>query len=231
MYKKLIMVCMAVAAFAAFVMPAVASASPELTHPTGTTYCPKDEAGKECLVTGTNVGNWVLKSSLGNIECNSVVLTGTLTENSGTSIKGDINSATFGNTGTGGDCTGPLGTSIAVTTNVGNGVPWCLSANNTMAADEFQVRGGACTAESRSITFVLHITGGRTCYYNRTAVVKGTFTTDTTGDAILSFSEQEWTLEKEEGSGLIPCPSSGKLNGAATLETDTKASADPMFIS
>jgi hypothetical protein len=233
MAKKITMACMALVALAAFALPATASASPELTHPTGTTYCPKDEAGKECLVTGTNVGDWVLAGPFGtNVTCSKVALTGTITENSGKSVKGDITSATFNGTGEGGDCTSTLG-SVRVTTTVGNGTPWCLTANSEMAADEFQVRGNACTAASRSITFVLDFTGGPTCYYNRTAVVKGTFATDTAGqDAVLSFTEQEWVLEKGENETFLkPCLTSGKLTGAATLETDTTASNDPMYIS
>lgn len=235
MAKKIILACMAVVAFAAFVLPASASASPELTHPTGTTYCKNGGSlGEPCLVTGTNVGNWTFTSSLGTITCSSVVITGNVTKNNGTEVEGDITSATFGGTGTNGDCTGPLGISINPTTNVGNGLPWCLRATKAMEPDEFQVRGNACNAASRSITFVLDGTGWQDCYYDRAAVVKGTFTTDTTSgeDAVLTFANQEWTLEKEVNTNpfLPGCPSSGKLNGSATLETDSKT-VEPMYIS
>lgn len=223
MKSKLIMACMAVAAFAAFVVPAVASASPVLTAPTGTAA----PVGTGIVGTNTGLGNWVFKGSLGNVECETVSLTGNVTENSGTSIKGDITSASFSNAGS--DCSSVLGP-VKVTTNVGNGIPWCLSANSKMLADEFQVRGNSCNLASRSITFVLDFTEGPTCYYDRTAVVSGKFTTHPE-DAVLSFSEVEWTLEKGENETIFkPCLKTGKLTGKATLETDT-ATPEPVYIS
>lgn len=230
MHKKLIMACMAIAAFAAFALPAAASAnSPVLTHPTGTAYCPDGGTTTNCKLEGTNVGDWKLVGSLGTVTCSSVTLTGNITTNKNTHIEGDITSATFGGTGTGGDCTGPLGP-VKVTTTVGNGVPWCLTAGGELPAHVFTARGNACNAASRSITFVLDFTNGPTCYYNRTTHVTGTYTTHSTGDAILSFNEQEWTKEKGENESFFyPCLSSGKLTGAATLETDGVAGG--MFIS
>jgi hypothetical protein len=234
MSKKIIMACMAVAAFAAFVMPAAASAtSPVLTHPTGTAYCPNGGTTANCLVLGTNVGDWVLKSSLGNITCSKVVLTGNITKNKETHIQADVTSATFNGTGVNGDCTAPAPLSnVRVTTTVGNGVPWCLTAGGTLAADEFTARGNSCNLAQRSITFVLDFTEGPTCYYNRTTTVKGTFKTHPE-DAVLSFTEQEWTLEKGENETFFkPCLSSGKLTGSATLETDVPGGVnEPMYIS
>jgi hypothetical protein len=235
MSKKIILACMAIAAFAAFALPASASASPRLCETAAGGGEPCTNVAVGSLIKGTNVGNWTFTGEGGNnVVCSVVTMTGNLTENSGTSTKGDITSTTFGGTGTNGDCTGPLGTSVQVITNEGNGLPWCLSANNEMAADEFQVRGNACNLASRSITFQFNITGLNHCWYNRTGAVKGTFTTDTAGqDAVLTFSEQEWTLEKEERTSIFApaCPGFGKLDGAATLETDPVSGAtEPLYI-
>lgn len=234
MSKKIVLVCMATAAIAAFVIPASASASPRLCETTADhVTCHNLTVGT--FVKGTNVGDWTFTSPAGNLVCNSVTVTGNLTENSGTSVKVDITSVSFGGTGSSGDCTGALGASFTLITNVGNGVPWCLSANNEMSADEFQIRGNSCNLASRSITLETNITGMNDCKYNRTAAIRGTFTTDNSGtteeDAILSFSEQEWTLEAESRTSIFApaCPSSWKLDGKVTLETDS-ASTEPLYI-
>src|SRR4051794_24044133 len=106
MSKKLITACLGLFAFAAFVLPAVASASPQITHPTGTRL---DPTGKTCTTTsnaicivGTNVGNTVLKTDpTGETkpsvlsECSTAKMTGWLTKNTGTEIEGTIHTATF----------------------------------------------------------------------------------------------------------------------------------------
>jgi hypothetical protein len=241
MSKKLITACMALFALAAFILPAAASANPVITHPTGTVLNPK--AGectnvKETIcITGTSVGNLIMWNT-GHTEhlvtCSKANMTGYLTKNETTGvIEGDIHTATFGGTGSlvngEPECTGSFG-NITVDTNVGNGTPWCLKSSG--ATDTFTLRGGSCTAAQRSITFVLTSTTVGTCKYNREAAASGTFTTDTpsTNDAVLSIvptASSTWV--KEEGGFL--CPSSGELEQSFTLETDTTAANDPLYIS
>jgi hypothetical protein len=228
MSKKLITACMALFALAAFALPAAASASPEITHPTGT------RLATGVNITGTNIGETKIRDTANEntlIKCTTASMTGSLTENSGTSVKGNITSTSFSGTGSGGRCTDSFGAAAFVDTNVGNGTPWCLLAKSTFAANEFQVTGNSCGSEARSITFVLTDSVVGTCKYNRTGVVKGTYTTHSTGDAILtvapSTTNSAWT--KEEGSVL--CPASGLLEMSFTLETDTTASNDPLYIS
>ena len=229
MSKKLIMACMALFAFAAFALPAVASASPELTHPTGTTLATNTK------IDATGIGIQRLTDTSGNtlVECSSATMTGTLTKNNGTEVEGSIESTTFKGTGTNGECTSSFG-GITVDTNIGNGTPWCLRATAAMNKDEFQVRGNSCANAARSITFVLTSTSIGTCKYVRTEPLKGTFATHPT-DAILTLTGSGATggadteFTKEEGS--ILCPSNGTLDMEFTLETDTTASADPLYIS
>ncbi len=233
MHKRLIMACMAITAFAAFVVAPAASASPVLTHPTGTAYCPNGGTGSTCLVTGTNIGNWEFMNGLGTFVCNSVTMTGNVTTNKENHIQIDITEAHFTGTGAGGDCTSPIG-DFKLTTTVGNGVPYCLTAGGLLGADKFTARGNSCDKAQRSITFVLDFTNGPTCYYDRTTVVEGTFQTDTEAskDAVFSFSGAEWVKEKGENETFLkPCVASYKMSGSWTLETDKAGANEPMFIS
>jgi hypothetical protein len=156
-------------------------------------------------------------------------MTGTLVENSGTSIKGNIHTTSFSGTGAGGRCTDSFGAGFFRDTTIGAGTLWCLSASGT--EDKFTLRGNSCGSEARSITFVLTDSVVGTCKYNRTSAVNGTFTTHSTGDAILTVgpSTTGSTFAKEEGSVL--CPASGLLEMSVTLETDTTAANDPLYIS
>ena len=203
MSKKLIAACMAIALFAAFALPAAASASPHMTQggvgvAVGTS------------ITGQNTGETVFTGAF-NVRCSSADLSGTLTENSGTSIKGEIpvGNASFTGTGTGGDCTSALG-STKVTVNS----KLCLQTTKT--ADQLEVTG--CGA---NVTFTLEITGTGPCKYS-TSRVLGTFTTSPE-NAKVTVSEQEAT--KEEGG--IFCPSSGKLD----MVFDLTAGGKPVVIS
>ena len=188
MHKKLIMACMAVASFAAFVVAPAASASPVLT-----------EAGTPVAVgaaiEGRNTG--VIKfTGAYAVDCSSAILKGTLTKNSGTKIEGTIpvGGATFTGTGTGGDCTSALG-STKVTVNS----ELCLASGTT---DNFVVTGCGAAA----VVFTLEVTGTGPCKYS-TAAVNGTFNTNVM-PATVNVSEQE--AKKIEGGFF--CPSSGKLD-------------------
>jgi hypothetical protein len=240
MRSKLIMACLALTAFAAFALPMAASASPELTHPTGTTM-PANKGCPESCILATQVGVGKLKDTHGNtlIECSVGTMTGELTKNTGTEIEGKITSASF--TGTGGvhdgrnECTG--GGGATVTPVVSALAPWCLKTINA-PNDEWTL--GKCGGEK--IKFILEGTIPGTCEYESTAHIVGTYTTDTGvgEDAVLTASPivhpntqpGEATtngFSKIAGGGL--CPPSGTLETKFTLETDTTASADPLYIS
>jgi hypothetical protein len=226
MSKKLITACLALVAFAAFVIPASASAAndPDLTCSKGGALC---AAGQS--IDAHNVGAIVLKSSSGSVltECSTSTFAGAVTKNDGSNVEGNIESATFSGTGTGGTCTGVFG-NFTVDTEVGaNGTPWCLRSTSTMAADEVQIRGDACSQFATGITFVL--TGSVNCKYERKEPLIGSGTTESSGDAIVSFSAGTATeFAKEEGGVL--CPSAGRLEGSWTLQKNS-ASTEPLFIS
>jgi hypothetical protein len=258
MSKKLITACMGLVVLAAFALPAVASAAnkPVITHPTGTAMSVRTETCKVvgeagCLV-GTNVGNTLLKNGEGTTvltECTTAKLTGTLTKNSGGTIEGDITTATFSGTGEVAsgmnECTGiSILPNLTVTTNgthegvkideggVTNGTPYCLKTNPEMAEDEFQLRGGTCSGAATKITFIFDTTGLGECKYERAAAspIKGTFTTDTTGEALFFLKAGANTKFTGEAGNNILCPTSGTLEMTFTMETDS-ASASPVYIS
>jgi hypothetical protein len=200
MKKQLIAACMALAAFVAFaVMPAMASAAPTLTAPTGTVLAPGS------AVTGTNVGDTLMTDSSGGVllRCNSATMTGTVTTNSALNgFAGDIESATFKGDATEERCTGTFG-AVQVTANIAGGTPYCIK--NTKTAHQLEVRGGKCSEASRSIKYILHSNTLGTCTYERTGGLLGTFNTHPSA-AQASIAAQEF----KRTSGF--CPSVGFLD-------------------
>jgi hypothetical protein len=224
--NKVLKTCIVMAAFAAFlVVPSIAAAVNEatVTAPTGTNLAAgslirgtnKETNGTHVIATLTDVNGNVLT------QCTTATLTGTLKENSGTSVKGEVTAAEF--IGTPNvtphttHCAG-IG-NITVTTNPAtNGLPWCLRSDNTMLTDEFQVTGGECAKAPRPIRFILHSGLAGECTYERTTPVVGTYTTHPE-DAILHVSKQKFT--KVGGGGF--CPGEGFLDLTQRLETHAGA--------
>jgi len=251
MSKKLITACMALFALAAFALPVSATASPVVTHPTGTRW---DPTTGECTgvkgtvcVKATNVGETILFNGAGTeelVKCSTAIMTGYMFENSGTSIKANIHTATF--SGTGGvndgmnECTGISAGgfgNLTVTTNgggvdentVANGTPYCLTSG---ASDTFKIRGGLCSQEQRPITFIFATTLAGNCKYERSAAIEGTVRTDKAPgeDAILSVVKGAGTTFTGEAGNSFLCPANGSLQMSFTLETDTPT-AEAIYIS
>jgi hypothetical protein len=255
MGKKLITACLGLFALAAFALPAAASAtSPVVTHPTGTALATGTK------ITATNLGTTKLKNASGETtltECTTARMTGTLTKNKEGHIEADITTATFFGGGAGKykgmeECKGvsilpdatvtsngtdPVGTKIDEE-DVANGTPYCLTAGGVLAANKFTIRGGTCSEEPRKIIFILDTTKffegdiERECKYERTTAIEGTYTTHSTGDAILSVAanEKETGFTGVAGNNVL-CPSKGTLQMSFTLETDTTPTAEPIYIS
>lgn len=230
MNKTIQQACIALAIFVAvFVAPSPASASPELTSPTGT------RAPVGTLLQGTNVEHGetskVLKmtTSVGTFECAEATLTGELTSNQEAHVAGNVTTTEFRGTPaapTSPHCAGPGGlgtitiTPSHITNPSHNGVsslPWCITAD--AVADQFTVRGGKCSEAARNLTFILHSTTIGPCTYQKTSVT-GTYTTHPAA-AVLTIQSQKFT--KITGSPF--CPSEGSLDMAFTLETDPEGKA------
>jgi hypothetical protein len=221
---KLIRACIAMAAFAAiFVIPSAASASPELTHPTGTTV----KVGE--LIEGVNVAHaetptTTIFTAAGGLEvkCTTAFLTGEVTSNTGTKIAGNITTADFsatpGVTPHTSHCDGGSLGKVTVTT----AVPWCVTAEGTK--DQFSVWGGKCSEAAKNISFTLHTAIGE-CVYGK-ASVGGTYTTHPS-DAILTVNKGE-SFSRTNNNFF--CPTSGSIDMAFTLTIDGNTST-PIYIS
>jgi hypothetical protein len=212
MTKKFMTGLLALVALAAMALPAMASASPELTSPTGTT------AAVGSKITAVNIGDTLMTDTNGNAitRCSTVDLAGELTKNNGTAIEGNVTTASFTGTGAEGNCTGTFFSSPKVTPGVANGLPWCVRALSTFTtADEAQIRGGKCSEVAREIRFALDL-GNITCLYSRasTEPIKGTLTTDVGGqDAVVHIEKQLF----KPVSVPFPCPEEGLLDMSFTL--------------
>jgi hypothetical protein len=241
MSKKILAVCTALVAFAAFsVMATAASANPVVTHPTGTVMA-THPAGTTCTaepkgcITGTQI-NSPSKFTSGStdpgtplVECSNATMTGELDVNSTTatpSITGNITTADFSGTGASvngvPECTSSFG-NVSVVTTGANGVPWCLTS--VKATDEFEVRGGLCTEAARKIAFNLNSTTAGECKYEKESF-KGTFVTHPE-DAVLTLTHAGPAAKV---AGGILCPASGSLDMSFTLETDS-GTVSPVYLS
>ncbi|MGN6588627.1 MAG: hypothetical protein ACTHKT_14335 [Solirubrobacterales bacterium] len=205
MRKKLIIVCMAITAFAAFVIAPAASAA-VLTE-SGVTV-PK---GEKVIITSTDV-RFTLATS---VECGITHLTSTVMSNGGVQItsEGAVGDATFEGTGSGGDCTSGAG-DVKVT--VTNRLCW-----TTLSSDIVSING--C---GNNIVLDYFFTSlGLHCKYTL-AQFKGTFSTNTS-PAPAAVSEQPY--KRTEGEFL--CPEEGKLDMTFNLYTDNLPTETPLTIS
>jgi len=197
MHKKLIMTCMAIAAFASFVIAPSASAT-TLT-----------ESG-----TALAVGSSVEAKNEGNVEftggvtvtCSTATLKGQVTQNNSSgAVKWEVPIGTVASgTGPGGDCTSSLfGGAAKMTFNTKQ----CLEAG---ANDVLKVTG--CGGE---FTFSLNFTGTGTCKYHASSA-SGTYTTNST--------PAQGSLAKApvsgagEGNGIF-CPEEGFLTMRVNFHT------------
>lgn len=219
---RLVKACIALAAFAAiFVVPSMASAALELTHPTGT----RAPVGTNILATNvahsTTPTQTVLTTNIGNVTCAKATITGTVTKNDGTTVEGTISTAEFGGTHevtTSGHCAGSgiLGSQITPTpshtSDEDKSLPWCLKAEKEHVFRVWGESEGSC-AKKRPVTFTLH--GAITCTYEKPEVI-GTYTTHPS-DLIVTVNKQIFT---RSASSSAFCPKEGGLDLAFTLATD-----------
>jgi hypothetical protein len=206
MHKKLMLACMAIAAFAAFVIAPAASASPVLTE-NGVRVPATNPDGVNTKIIATNTGVTKFNAAI-TVECATAHLTGELLENTGTHIKGEVLAANakFTNA-SGGDCSSNFfGAPAKVTVNRN----LCL----TVSKGTDNVVTDACGSK---IQFTLELTGFGPCKYEQVGTsITSAFTTNA--------SPVSTTLEKAGESKLIEgggfCPSTGTLTMTFDLYTD-----------
>jgi len=233
MSRKSITVCMVLFAVAASAMPSTASASPVLTHPTGTTL-----ATGSTLV-GAGIGTSYFKDGSGSVlaQCSIAKFKGSLVS----IFPPEWTITTWTLEGTGSvwngmhECTGSsfgFG-NVTYTTNGGgvdgenvtNGTPYCLRMTGLVS---FSQRGGACSQAARKITIILDSTNFGECKYERSTAITGTGTSDTSGSSVLTWAPNETTRFTRAEGGSVLCPSTGSLEMSYRLETEN---GEPIYIS
>lgn len=202
MQKKLIMACAAIAAFAAFVVAPVASASPVLTD-TGKAV----PVGTEII--GSDPGNVLLFTSPYAPICSTFAFNFIVTTNSGTKIKLElpVGKSSFSGTGAGGDCTSSLGA-------------FSFGWNSKLCLETAEKDTVAVTGCGQNATFTTNITSGPICKYHASSFV-GTFATNS--DATFTFTNQPFVREEN-----VLCPMQTSLDMAIDLTT---TAGETLFIS
>ncbi len=198
MRKKLVIMCAAIAALAAFVVAPAASASPALTS-----------EGKSVAVgttvKGSNTGVFKFQSSAGGytIECSSVSLDATITGNSGNKIQLESAVGGFVTSGTGpsGDCTASWG-------------PAKLAWGKMCFATIEKTDNVSVTGCGGNLTLTTNITGTADCLY---AAASGTGTFTTGADAKITVSSLPEVLQESS----FFCPTEVKFSMVFDLTTAT----------
>lgn len=216
MHRKLVVACMALAGLVAFALPATASAvnNPDLTEGV-------NRVAVGSTLVGTNIGTPTLETTSHGIltTCTKAILTGDVVANSGGTVQVTLTTATFAGTGAvfhNGDseCTGSFGNFVMTVKT-----PMCIRSTPFMAEHEFVVEGDDCTFSGTGMTFTIVSTTAGSCSYETTGPVTGTYTTSSTGDAVLTVNDTQAGSGYSKESGGFLCPSSGQMNMSFTLET------------
>ncbi len=224
MHKKILGICAALVALAAFaIAPAMAAASPLLKEGAETV-----KTGSKITATGLN--NSEFTSGFINVSCNDYWMTGEVIKNQTGLVQGTIEKASFNNwnatkTATE-DCSSSIGATkvtIPGITNEGGTQHWCLEA---LGEEVIGTTGGgtvqphSCGGTGGSFTFVLDVTnffGSHViCRYTRSTNIPIDYVVGS--DVVSLKGEVEFNLEATSSSS---CSSTGKLkNMSFTLETD-----------
>jgi hypothetical protein len=224
MHKKILGICAALVALAAFaIAPAMAAASPHLTEG-GTPVA----VGSKITATGLNSSEF--SSGFINVSCNDYWMTAEVKKNNGTEIQGTIESASFNSknaSGTTEDCSSNIGATkvtIPGLTNEGGTQHWCIEATSETPG-EGAVQPHSCGGTGGSFTFVLDVTnffGSHViCRYTRSTNIPITYTLGS--DVVSLKGEPEFSREEVSGGA---CSATGKLkNMSFTLETDNPFTA------
>jgi len=211
--------------FALTLAPTMATASPVLTYPKGT------RLATGSLLQITNIGVAVFTESEWRLECPTAHVKGKLVTNTGTAVEIELSSFEMSGLGAGEDCrqdrnkegSTEIGASVHVTYS---GLPWCFRATSQMSADSFDIKAAHCgEIVKNNVTLVFNYTGLKECKYEISSI-QGTFTTEATGDAILTMKPEL----KGEASNSFLCQSSMPSETAMTLERDSLL-AEPVYFS
>lgn len=231
MNRKIIAICSALVAFAAFaIAPAVSSGAflketvggEPLVIPAGNKVVAYNEVGTSVKLVFPTFA----------VECNEVTLTGLVHANH--DVNGNV-LVTIEDVWFRGDeaietrCTDngtPAKVLIPAITNEGGKQHWCIK--NPFNTDEFLLEPRNCTeAVGGEFTFVI-VTTGLSCPYQRAANITGTVTTKDIENKPVTFKANPAEFKKEANAPFL-CPESFKLeNFLFEMYTDT-APTGPIY--
>lgn len=227
MHTKLTTACVSLLALAAMMLaPAAASASPVVTE-NGVRVPATNPDGVNTILRGTNVGETLFTTGLGNVKCTKSVLEGELLKNTGTEFTATLSKFEFhGDDPVEEKCTSTIsdfqGGTLTATVEVETPA-FCL--HSVSGVDHVLIygekAGGSCEKEADRVTIGFNLimtthTGGSfaTCTYQRSTSEPIT-ASYTTGSDTITSSEQNFT----KSSGPFTCPSTGKFDATYTVET------------
>jgi hypothetical protein len=218
MFKKLITACLAIAAFAAFVLPATASATNDPTLVEGAGNTPL-AVGSKIVWTNIGVTRFVDTSNNALVSCSESLQTAEVIKNSGGTVEGTIETADFWGTGSTSshnntpECTGSFGNFYFTVTG-----HLCVRSTPTMATHEFQVETstGTCTERHPWVEFVIGSTSIGACEYKSTGPIVGELVATGGDEVTLTPTQARSGVSK---TGGFFCPSSLMLDMKFTLET------------
>jgi len=209
MFKKLILSCMAVAAFAAFVLPATASAA---------TATDPEDVKVGASITGKNIGSTFFMRTDGTtpeVTCTTAHATGTVTQNSGGVFAGTISTFNFSGTGA---VHADNGLNECTTSTFGNAyitvanLP--LTITTVAPGDNINVTG----KNGGKVKFIIGSTVAGECEYEATnAAITGTYTTAAT--TVLTVNNTQTGSGSKLIRGGFFCPTSGQLKMSFYLQT------------
>jgi len=216
MFTNRVYTCMSLLVVACFILPgsALAANNPHLTE--GGVLVP---AGSGWRLTPEPIF-WPTSGGSELVRCSGGSLSGTVKANSGGVVEGEIPKGSVVVQGTGAvsadnslpECTGSFGNAY-VTVNSA----LCVRSDTTMAADEFQVTGGACGTGGKVVMTIGSTTAGA-CKYESTGALKGTFNTGGTEAKLSLIATSAGSGAKLIEGGFL-CPTSLVIGWFWILET------------
>ncbi len=222
MHRKLLGICLALAAFA--IIPATASATFLTDTSGGSTTLVKVGSKIKAISEETTI----FQAGELRVECNENFITGTVVKNNG-SVEVTIEDARFQSnlTNEPTKCKSSLGNitvTIPALTNEGGTKHWCIKNG---IANNFNLFGRSCNEEGNgTLTIVFHFSSF-SCYYDRSTAISGAFTTPGEHKASTLSVIGAPIFIREPPSNELFCPKELSITTMKfNLFTDTASSAE-----
>jgi hypothetical protein len=185
----------------------------------------KEAVKVSAKVMATNNGNITFAGTnakgeeTGVITCTKSQLAGTVTMNTGTEAKFNVESVSFSGTEMGGKCSDTI-IGVGPVQVIAENLPWCFSST---VIEIFSIRGGSCAAGASPVKLTI-VGMFATCTYERTTL--GGSYVKNSPPAVLAMVSQQAKLAKGGGA----CPPEGDFTGLYSLTTEAEPANTIQFI-